>query len=1012
MDLAGKTVFIAGGSTGLGKELALSLARRGCHITIFARRQKQLDLTKQEVLAARKDESQQITTQSLDLTDPSELQSTFESQPSLPDVLYCVAGGSTNELGFLVDLDPAAVQRCMTNNYLTSAYSAQAMLKLWIENDKELQQNASRKSIPKHRKIVFVSSAAAFVALPGYVAYTPAKCAVRALADTLRSELKRYSGPEVQYSVHISFPSNFMSPSFLEEQDHKPELTKRLEGTTAPITHLSKTLHSSKHVADYIIHGVDKNEFIICSEYEAALLFAAMSLSSVEGIYDRFLSAISCFIGRLYAVSQSQEELSSALDHATACSEDLVLSINKTWQRLRIDDRIILPLSLATRYATRRLASTVDKLVNTGLDGYMPGLSPNLSHLLSLAIKLFYTASSLVSRARAVLCRPDCRQRELRPQGQPPAVVNENTALQDCRNRSRASKRPNRALFSFPKRTTSLGSRAKHDPSTTQQYARAPKRSSNHEPQQTTPSPCAAPRTTTSADHANFCPSGAEYHPHLSPEACEVVRIARIGKQPSSSCKQTRQQDNTSVTKHVPLNVSINNLETKPFNQNIRPGGCEGYIRKPTSPLTMHKGTGAVQNCLIAAERQSTKRLTTIDETSDARRLSSRDDSLSHPRLHLNENAEVTGGTLPGLVGHLTSRQSASEIMFPYAFFLTFRQFCKPRELAEQLVERFDSANDSSFAEDTQLRVCDGFKLWLEMYWRAETDQEALPVIKPFITSSLSSIIPAASRKLARLIEHLPAREPCLLPLADHDKLITTVFDSPRVRRHRAQPNDSATHQWGFLRTLRNSKSSSTFLSFGCIEFARQLSIEQTTLFCRIPPQEFLGCAWVCKTGNMAPNVRAMVSFTSQLSNLVVETILDHQTARKRAVAINHWVNIAQECSNFRNYDGLVALLSGLGHSAILRLRQTWNLVSPKYINTLQFLKTRMDRSDNHKSLRALLETHDNPCLPFLGMYLTELAFVEMGQSWIDPQNPHDETTSEQPFIDFAKYARTAKILF
>ncbi|KAF4450884.1 short chain dehydrogenase reductase family oxidoreductase [Fusarium albosuccineum] len=276
MDLTGKTVFIAGGSTGLGKELALSLARRGCHITIFARRQKQLDLTKQEVLAARKDESQQITTQSLDLTDPSELRSTFESQPSLPDVLYCVAGGSTNELGFLVDLDPAAMQRCMTNNYLTSAYSAQSMLKLWTENDKKLQQNSTRNTIPKHRKIVFVSSAAAFVALPGYVAYTPAKCAVRALADTLRSELKRYSGPDVQYSVHISFPSNFISPSFMDEQKNKPELTKRLEGTTAPITHLSTKLHSSKHVADYIIHGVDKNEFIICSEYEAALLFAAM----------------------------------------------------------------------------------------------------------------------------------------------------------------------------------------------------------------------------------------------------------------------------------------------------------------------------------------------------------------------------------------------------------------------------------------------------------------------------------------------------------------------------------------------------------------------------------------------------------------------------------------------------------------------------------------------------------------------------------------------------------------
>ena len=103
-----------------------------------------------------------------------------------------------------------------------------------------------------------------------------AKCAVRALADVLRTELIRYSGPASKYSVHIAFPSNFISPSFIDEQKNKPELTKRLEGTTGPLSELSKKLHSSKQVADYIVAAVDKKQYIICSEYEAALLFGAM----------------------------------------------------------------------------------------------------------------------------------------------------------------------------------------------------------------------------------------------------------------------------------------------------------------------------------------------------------------------------------------------------------------------------------------------------------------------------------------------------------------------------------------------------------------------------------------------------------------------------------------------------------------------------------------------------------------------------------------------------------------
>ncbi|KAF5691252.1 short chain dehydrogenase reductase family oxidoreductase, partial [Fusarium denticulatum] len=221
-DLTGKTVFLAGGSTGLGKELAIALASR----------------------------------------DPEKIQSTFASQSRLPDILYCLAGGTTNELGFLVDLDPSDVQRCMTNNYLTSAYPAQAILKLWIQDDKQKKSNPNVKGSVKRRKLVFISSAAAFVAFPGYIAYThlsAAKCAVRALADTLRSELKRYSGPVSEYSVHISFPSNFISPSFIDELGNKPELTKQLDGTAAPMTELTQKLHSSKQVADYILKEVDKN---------------------------------------------------------------------------------------------------------------------------------------------------------------------------------------------------------------------------------------------------------------------------------------------------------------------------------------------------------------------------------------------------------------------------------------------------------------------------------------------------------------------------------------------------------------------------------------------------------------------------------------------------------------------------------------------------------------------------------------------------------------------------------
>lgn len=101
----GKSVFVAGGSSGLGREISKVLAARGAHITIFARRQRPLDEARNKVLAARRDTKQDVYAVSLDLENPSELHAAFRSQARLPDVLCCVAGGTSTEIGFITDID-------------------------------------------------------------------------------------------------------------------------------------------------------------------------------------------------------------------------------------------------------------------------------------------------------------------------------------------------------------------------------------------------------------------------------------------------------------------------------------------------------------------------------------------------------------------------------------------------------------------------------------------------------------------------------------------------------------------------------------------------------------------------------------------------------------------------------------------------------------------------------------------------------------------------------------------
>ena len=118
------------------------------------------------------------------------------------------------------------------------------------------------------------------------------KCAVRALADTLRMEVLRLSGPQSSYTIHCAFPSNFIGESSIKEHAFKPKLTKRLEGTMISFVELQKRIPSAEEVARSIIRGVGKGDFAICNDSsEAALLFSNMTGPSPMrgmGIRDSF----------------------------------------------------------------------------------------------------------------------------------------------------------------------------------------------------------------------------------------------------------------------------------------------------------------------------------------------------------------------------------------------------------------------------------------------------------------------------------------------------------------------------------------------------------------------------------------------------------------------------------------------------------------------------------------------------------------------------------------------------
>ncbi|KAF2676605.1 acetyl-CoA synthetase-like protein [Lentithecium fluviatile CBS 122367] len=278
-----KTVFVVGGSGGLGKEMAKVLSAQGADITIFARNLAQLDIAKEEIASARKSDNQTIHAVAVDMSDASATHSTLIAQPRLPDTLYCVAGGTANELGYMIDVEPSAFERCMNNNFYSSLYPAQTILKAWVEDDK----TTPKPPIPRDRRIIFVNSA---------------KFAQRGLADTLRLEVTRYSGPISLYKVQCIFAHNFITPTFIAEQKNKPELTKRLEGTTGSLQDWENSgkFPYAEEIAPEIVAAVQTGDFAVMDgRFEPQLCWAMAIGTSPKrgwGVWDTFFAMLASII--------------------------------------------------------------------------------------------------------------------------------------------------------------------------------------------------------------------------------------------------------------------------------------------------------------------------------------------------------------------------------------------------------------------------------------------------------------------------------------------------------------------------------------------------------------------------------------------------------------------------------------------------------------------------------------------------------------------------------------------
>jgi hypothetical protein len=228
--------------------------------------------------------------------------------------------------------------------------------------------------------------------------------------------------------------------------------------------------------------------------------------------------------------------------------------------------------------------------------------------------------------------------------------------------------------------------------------------------------------------------------------------------------------------------------------------------------------------------------------------------------------------------------------------------------------------------------------------------------------------------------------------------LTSTTWASLRNSVVHIAGGTSASSLYGSLRIL----------DFDPADIASQLTLMDSAVFCKMQPSELLDQNFSMKRRHLglSPHVLHLTTSANQLSSFVSDSILGGDMPIKgRKNVLKHWIKVADKCYEMRNFSGVLSICSALQSVNILRLRRVWEMLSPKYQEMFQRLKALLGPEKNFAAYRQELRHMSPPCVPYLGIFLSDLIFIEEGNQ--KTRKLHEEVE----VINLIRFERIARVI-
>ncbi len=292
-----------------------------------------------------------------------------------------------------------------------------------------------------------------------------------------------------------------------------------------------------------------------------------------------------------------------------------------------------------------------------------------------------------------------------------------------------------------------------------------------------------------------------------------------------------------------------------------------------------------------------------------------------------------------------------------------------------------------------RLKIATILKYWVEVYYREdfEYDEPVLSKLKLFTSAKIAKDYNKHAQEILILIK---TYEDVGMPIAMHTTSDKVELPKPLVTKKFTQ---------SFL--MSDPKA---ILELDPIEVARQITLVEFSIFCKIRPRETINQVYADTNGkevNLYPNIHKMINFTNQITMWVCSTMVSIPELKNRVLIMKFFMSIAIALKDMQNFNALTAIVAGLTMGPVYRLKKTllrleknFPKLKESYLEAVAIVSPKGQYANYRKHLKTLLK----PVLPFLGVFITDMTFVELGNNNFLPENH---------FINFDKRRKFSQLI-